>query len=132
MFLSMLRISECDVYLRGVRFDHSHRRALSDMLSQYRGPKSRTSLEAAGSTTDETISTPVLVLPSSTELFYFYAQSLDQCASLFTGQPLFELCALHKKWLRIYAGVSSSSFQFSFEFLTILFPEEVLVASMKK
>ncbi|KAJ3481813.1 hypothetical protein NLI96_g7407 [Meripilus lineatus] len=88
-------------------------KALSDMLSQYRGPKSRTSLEAAGSTTDETISTPVLVLPSSTELFYFYAQSLDQCASLFTGQPLFELCALHKKWLRIYA-------------------EEVLVASMKK
>lgn len=45
-----------------------------------------------------------LVLPSSTELFYFYAQNLEQCAKLFTGQPLFDLCQLHKKWLRIYAG----------------------------
>ncbi|KAG6912806.1 hypothetical protein DXG01_012002, partial [Tephrocybe rancida] len=28
---------------------------------------------------------------------------LEQCAKLSTGQPLFELCSLHKKWLRIYA-----------------------------
>lgn len=92
-------------FVKFTRFLSLHpSRALSDMLSQYRGSKSRSSLEAVGSTADEAISTPVLVLPSSTELFYFYAQSLDQCASLFTGQPLFELCALHKKWLRIYAG----------------------------
>ncbi|KAI0358545.1 hypothetical protein OH77DRAFT_1420941 [Trametes cingulata] len=87
---------------------------LSDMLAQYRGPKSRSSLEATSvSSASDDAAPPVLVLPSSTELFYFYAQTLDQCAKLFTGQPLYDLCGLFKKWLRIYA-------------------EEVLVASMKK
>ena len=84
-------------------------RILSDMLAHYRGPKSRTSLEvtSASSHGDEEDSHPALVLPSSTELFYFYAQTLDQCAKLFTGQPLYDLCNLHKKWLKIYAGTSS-------------------------
>ncbi|KAH9942364.1 Vps53-like protein [Epithele typhae] len=69
---------------------------LSDMLAQYRGAKSRSSLEATTTTTqDEDGEPPIL------------------CASLFTGQPLFDLCALFKKWLRIYA-------------------EEVLVASLRK
>ncbi|KAJ3554569.1 hypothetical protein NM688_g3036 [Phlebia brevispora] len=89
-------------------------KALSGMLSQYRGTKSRSSLEATTPRTsqdeDEVHAT---VLPSSTELFYFYAQNLDQCAKLFTGQPLYDLCQLHKKWLRIYA-------------------EDVLIASMKR
>ena len=44
------------------------------------------------------------VFPSSTELFYFYAQILEQCANLFTGQPLYDLAQLQKKWLKIYAG----------------------------
>ena len=81
-------------------------RVLSDMLAQYRGSKSRSSLEATSSSNsvDDEGAPPVLVLPSSTELFYFYAQTLDQCARLFTGQPLYDLCALFKKWLRIYAG----------------------------
>ncbi|OJT15430.1 Vacuolar protein sorting-associated protein 53 -like protein [Trametes pubescens] len=88
-------------------------RVLSDMLAQYRGPRSRTSLEATSGAPEDDNAPPVLVLPSSTELFYFYAQTLDQCAQLFTGQPLYDLCSLFKKWLRIYA-------------------EEVLVASMKR
>ncbi|KAI0929946.1 hypothetical protein AcV5_006778 [Taiwanofungus camphoratus] len=87
-------------------------KALSDMLAQYRGPKSRSSLETASTSANED-APPVLVLPSSTELFYFYAQTLDQCARLFIGQPLFDLCTLYKKWLRIYA-------------------EDVLVASLKR
>ncbi|KAJ8494966.1 hypothetical protein ONZ51_g1987 [Trametes cubensis] len=87
-------------------------KVLSDMLAQYRGPKSRSSLEVTSSTEDDE-ATPVLVLPSSTELFYFYARTLEQCAKLFTGQPLYDLCNLFKRWLKIYA-------------------EEVLVASMKK
>lgn len=37
-------------------------------------------------------------------MFYYYRQTLDQLSSLFTGQPLYDLCSLHKKWLRIYAG----------------------------
>lgn len=75
------------------------------MLAQYRGSKSRSSLEAASTRTSvDDSAPPVLVLPSSTEMFYYYRQTLDQLASLFTGQPLYDLCSLHKKWLRIYAG----------------------------
>ena len=75
------------------------------MLAQYRGSKSRSSLEAASTRTSvDDSAPPVLVLPSSTEMFYYYRQTLDQLSSLFTGQPLYDLCSLHKKWLRIYAG----------------------------
>lgn len=78
------------------------------MLSQYRGTKSRSSLEAVAPSSDgEDSETRAPVLPSSTELFYFYAQILEQCASLFTGQPLYDLSQLQKKWLRIYAGKTS-------------------------
>ncbi|KAI0339913.1 hypothetical protein BDW22DRAFT_1414917 [Trametopsis cervina] len=89
-------------------------KALQGMLSQYRGTKSRPSLEATTPRTSQDGEEPhTAILPSSTELFYFYAQNLEQCAKLFTGQPLYDLSQLHKKWLRIYA-------------------EEVLVASMKR
>ena len=50
------------------------------------------------------------VLPSSTELFHAYAGSLEQCAKLSTGKPLFDLAGLHKKWLKIYAGMSNVAF----------------------
>ncbi|KAJ3923437.1 Vps53-like protein [Lentinula edodes] len=84
-------------------------RALSDMLAPHRknkGLKStpRHSLETLDAEDgDESNSSPIVVLPSSTELFYFYAQSLEQCAKLSRGSPLFELYNVHKKWLRIYA-----------------------------
>ncbi|KAF8345521.1 Vps53-like protein [Amanita rubescens] len=76
-------------------FVDAQERALSDMLAPHR--KGRFS---------RTLSTksPHIVLPSSTELFYFYRQSLDQCAKYSTGQALYDLCTLHKKWLKIYAG----------------------------
>ena len=51
-------------------------------------------------------SSPMAVLPSSTDLFYLYGQVLEQCAKLSAGQPLYDLCTLFKKWLRIYAGMS--------------------------
>ncbi|KAG8214105.1 Vps53-like protein [Butyriboletus roseoflavus] len=90
-------------------------KALADMLAPHRGPKTRSSVDTTSkpSTTTSTprasLSTPdepepaPIVLPSSTELFYFYAQSLDQCAKLSTGQALFDLCGVQKKWLKIYA-----------------------------
>ncbi|KAH7923145.1 hypothetical protein BV22DRAFT_1196908 [Leucogyrophana mollusca] len=84
-------------------------KALADMLAPHRGSnatKGRASLDATPRTStdqDDTHEPPTVVLPSSTELFYFYAQSLEQCAKLSTGQALFDLCTLHKKWLRIYA-----------------------------
>jgi len=82
------------------------------MLATHRGTKpvkmqSRPSLEAPSTSSepnDDVGSSPVVVLPSSTELFYFYGQSLEQCAKLSTGKALFDLCTVHKKWLRVYAG----------------------------
>ncbi|KAJ4483824.1 Vps53-like protein [Lentinula aciculospora] len=84
-------------------------RALSDMLAPHRKNKvikgtPRQSLDTPHTgDEDESNSSPIVVLPSSTELFYFYAQSLEQCAKLSRGSPLFDLCNVHKKWLRIYA-----------------------------
>lgn len=85
-------------------------RVLADMLAPHRKGKAvksqvRPSLEAVPTTPnhDGTEASPMTVLPSSTELFYFYGQSLEQCSKLSTGQALFNLSSLHKKWLRIYA-----------------------------
>lgn len=82
-------------------------RVLSDILAPHRKgklgktqPQSRSSMETA----DDSNSSSMTVLPSSTDLFYFYGQILEQCAKLSTGQPLFDLSTLFKKWLRIYAG----------------------------
>ncbi|KAG2016360.1 hypothetical protein CC2G_009531 [Coprinopsis cinerea AmutBmut pab1-1] len=84
-------------------------KALSDMLAPHRKnnkaaykPPVRTSLDTGEEEAKESEESMV-VLPSSTELFYFYGQSLEQCASLSTAQPLFDLANVHKKWLRIYA-----------------------------
>ncbi|KAH9484873.1 Vacuolar protein sorting-associated protein 53-like protein [Psilocybe cubensis] len=84
-------------------------KVLVDMLAPHRRGKgsnikvpARASMETTSGTEDNT-SSPMVVLPSSTDLFYFYAQSLEQCAKLSTGQALFDLCTVHKKWLRIYA-----------------------------
>ncbi|KAG8863567.1 Vacuolar protein sorting-associated protein 53 [Tulasnella sp. 330] len=82
-------------------FVEAQNKALADMLASSRGAKSRPSLEGViASSFDEN---PVLVLPSSTELFYFYGQNLEQCAKLSNRKPLSDLCDLHKKWLRVYA-----------------------------
>ncbi|TFK44162.1 Vps53-like protein [Crucibulum laeve] len=94
-------------------------KALADMLAPHRKlrttrPQPRASLEdpsASSSNTEEEQESPVL--PSSTELFYFYGQSLEQCAKLSTGKALFDLAAMQRKWLRIYA-------------------EEVLTAQLKR
>lgn len=43
------------------------------------------------------------VSPSSTELFYFYRQMLEQCARLSNREPFRDLCAVYKKHLRNYA-----------------------------
>ncbi|KAJ6500190.1 Vps53-like protein [Mycena vitilis] len=93
-------------------------KALADMLAPHRkgrGAKTpRPSLDVEHDIpSDEDNKASPVVLPSSTELFYFYGQSLEQCAKLSTGKPLFDLATLHKKWLRIYA-------------------EDVLIAGLKR
>lgn len=83
-------------------------KALEDMLSAYRGPRSRPSMEGL-----DMGEQPASVLPSSTELFYFYAQILEQCRKYSTGKGMKDLAAVFSKWLKIYS-------------------EDVLIASMKK
>ena len=46
---------------------------------------------------------PSAVLPSSTELFYFYREALDKCAKLSNRQPLMDLCRVYRKWLKVFA-----------------------------
>ncbi|KJA27598.1 hypothetical protein HYPSUDRAFT_34704 [Hypholoma sublateritium FD-334 SS-4] len=87
-------------------------KVLADMLAPHRNGKAgktqpRSSLD--GPQGEDDSSAVITVLPSSTDLFYFYGQSLEQCAKLSTGQALFDLCTLHKKWLRIYAEEVLSS-----------------------
>ena len=79
-------------------------RALSDILASHRGAKSRSSLDSVTQAATNDEGTPMTVVPSSVELFYFYAQSLEQCSKLSTGKPLLDLEMVHKKWLKIYAG----------------------------
>ncbi|KAI0048281.1 hypothetical protein FA95DRAFT_1588772 [Auriscalpium vulgare] len=91
-------------------------RTIADMLAPIRGPKPRASLDTNHShapTEGDDGSAEAVVLPSSTELFYLYGQTLEGCAMLSTGKPLFDLLEVFKKWLRVYA-------------------EEVLVANMKR
>jgi vacuolar protein sorting-associated protein 53 len=77
------------------------------MLTPHRGAKSRPSLDGAyrtGSPSDPD-DPPNTVLPSSTELFFFYGQNLEQCAKLSTEGMLVEMFGVWGKWLRIYAGL---------------------------
>lgn len=89
----------------------SHRSGLKARNSQ----EARPSFDVPNPGTEED-STPLMVHPSSTELFYFIGHNLEQCANLGstgTGKALFDLLGVHKKWLKVYA-------------------EDVLLASMKK
>ena len=92
-------------------YEHNgqHSRAIADLLSPHRGSRPRASLDTiqSHSTVDNTEQTSNVVLPSSTELFYVYGQTLEGCATLSTGKPLFDLLEVFKKWLRVYAGKHS-------------------------
>ena len=50
--------------------------------------------------------TPI-ILPSSTELFYFYGQTMEQCGKYTTGEPMRKLGKVFAKWLKVYSGESS-------------------------
>lgn len=43
------------------------------------------------------------VLPSSTELFYFYRQSLEQCSRFTNRESFRDLCLVFRRYLRAYA-----------------------------
>jgi hypothetical protein len=78
------------------------------MLSKYRGAKSRVSLDSPSPATEAEVgggASRTVVLPSSTELFYFYAQALESCAqlSIGTGKTLLDLSRVQGRWLQTYA-----------------------------
>ena len=107
------------------------------MLAPYRKAKSgraqpRPSVETTSTRSSVDENEPQVVLPSSTELFYFYGQSLEQCAKLSTGKALFDLCTLHKKWLRIYAGELEASSRCPFFLKYVALSEDVLIATLKR
>lgn len=62
--------------------------------------------------------TPITILPSSTELFFFYAQNLEQCAKLSAKSMLIEMFSVWGKWLKIYAGLLMNILWVSVEILT--------------
>lgn len=74
-------------------FTHAVRRALSEMMSTW--TSSRVSISPSDN--------PSAVLPSSTELFYFYREALERCANLSVRQPLLDLTRVYRKWLKVYA-----------------------------
>ena len=110
-----------DPYL-GV-FVEAQDRALSEMFVLYRRQGARVSHDGehqsssgGGFGTDSTFDSTAgvdgapgssnggtTVLPSSTELFYFYRQTLEQCARLSNREPLRDLYEVYRKWLRVYA-----------------------------
>ncbi|KAI3482392.1 hypothetical protein L1887_54947 [Cichorium endivia] len=112
-----------DPYL-GVFVD-AQDRALSEMFVQYRRQGARISHDGFGpdanqaaggfgtdgvfdpsKSSDPTAASSTgstTVLPSSTELFYFYRQTLEQCARLSNREPLRDLYQVYRKWLRVYA-----------------------------
>ncbi|KDN51377.1 hypothetical protein K437DRAFT_254784 [Tilletiaria anomala UBC 951] len=83
-------------------------KTLAEMMSAYRragpiNPRSGSGSEGHASA-DPGEPDQHTVLPSSTELFYFYRQTLEQCALLSNRKPFRDLCSVFKKWLRIYAN----------------------------
>ncbi|GAA5844731.1 hypothetical protein JCM9279_002899 [Rhodotorula babjevae] len=88
---SSLLTSVFEPYL-GVFVD-AQDKTLSDMMQSF--TSSRISISPSDN--------PSAVLPSSTELFYFYREALERCAKLSTRQPMLDLCKVYRKWLKTYA-----------------------------
>ncbi|PWN47993.1 hypothetical protein IE53DRAFT_389841 [Violaceomyces palustris] len=88
-------------------FVEAQDKVLSDMMSQYRrqGPMGSTQPQDEQERGDQGASATSshVVLPSSTELFFFYRQALEQCARLSNREPFKELYEVYRKYLRVYA-----------------------------
>ncbi|CAE6346086.1 unnamed protein product [Rhizoctonia solani] len=102
---------------------------ISDLLASHRGPNARSSLDATTASPDPDAPAPTL-LPSSTELFFAIGTGMDECLKL-DGEGIMKLmCAMYKKWLKVYAG----ELRFSRERRegTDAWVEDVLIAGTKK
>ena len=87
-------------------FVEAQDRALGEMLQMFKRQgltSSQTSGGEQDGAADGTSGQHNTVAPSSTELFYFYRQVLEQCARLSNREPFRDLCGVYKKHLRGYA-----------------------------
>lgn len=75
------------MYFNSVLFN----RTLSDMVNSY--TQSDKATDDDGNTT---------VLPSSTDIFYFYRETLSQCARFSTSGAFWDMCQLFAKHLLSY------------------------------
>ncbi|KAH8922413.1 hypothetical protein BT69DRAFT_1320210 [Atractiella rhizophila] len=78
-----------------VIFVDAQDKKLADMMQTFKTPKLATQSEST--------SIDSLVLPSSTEVFYFYGETLESLAKLTNKLPFLDLCGVFKKWLKTYA-----------------------------
>ncbi len=127
------RTSVFFLLLLGLPRSYQALRAIADLLAPHRGSNTRASLDTnqSHSTVDDAEQTAIVVLPSSTELFYVYGQTLEGCATLSTGKPLFDLLGVFKKWLRVYAGEKTLASCQRGLFLLVS-TEEVLLSQMRR
>lgn len=77
-------------------------RTLSDMINGWRNRKSSVEVSRDDNSEEQSVKASG-ILPSSTELFYFYRETLESCAKLSTKATFLDLCNVYKKWLKIYA-----------------------------
>lgn len=96
--ISLSSVFEPYLYL----FVEAQDRALAEMIQTFRSQGSRTSMDE-GKPSGLTENQHHTVLPSSTELFYFYGQVLEQCARLSTREPFRDLTHVYEKHLQSYA-----------------------------
>lgn len=88
-------------------------KTLSDMITSWRnspGPAAAAAATAKdgrpgqeGDNNEAGHMTAHTILPSSTELFYFYKETLGRCAKLNNRNTLLELSNVFRKWLKVYA-----------------------------
>ncbi|GAA96475.1 hypothetical protein E5Q_03142 [Mixia osmundae IAM 14324] len=75
-------------------------KTLAEMFGGFRST-SRASFGSA--TPHDANGDPATILPSATELVYFYRDTLERCAKLSNQGPLLSLCLIYRKWLKVYA-----------------------------
>ncbi|KAG0146760.1 hypothetical protein CROQUDRAFT_43939 [Cronartium quercuum f. sp. fusiforme G11] len=80
-------------------FVEAQDKTLSDMFGRFRVSRPKPA-DFVNIGTEER---PAAVIPSSTELFYFYRQTLERCAALSNRSPFLDLCQIYKKWLKVYS-----------------------------
>ncbi|ORX65032.1 hypothetical protein K493DRAFT_232156 [Basidiobolus meristosporus CBS 931.73] len=73
------------------RYVEAQEKSLSEMFGNFRNKESEADTDPS-----------ITVFSSSTDLLYFYRETLSQCAKLSNRKPMFDLSKVFAKWLDIY------------------------------